>query len=44
MTKKKGKQLREDFERSKGEEYVKWIESQETYTPMEWLDYLSKGK
>jgi hypothetical protein len=34
--------FREEFERIKGEEYVKWIEHQETYTPMEWVDYLSK--
>ena len=26
--------LREEIERIKGEEYVQWIESQETYTPM----------
>ena len=36
--------LREEFERIKGEEYVKWIESQDTYTPNEWVDYLSKRK
>lgn len=42
MTKERRKQLREEFERIKGEKYVKWIEHQETYTPMEWVDYLSK--
>ena len=36
--------LREEFERIKGEEYVKWIESEDTYTPNEWVDYLSKRK
>ena len=44
MTKERRKQLREEFERIKGEEYVQWIESQETYTPMEWVDYLSNRK
>jgi hypothetical protein len=41
--KEKRKRFREEFERIKGEEYVKWIESQETYTPMEWVDCLSKN-
>jgi len=36
--------LREEFERIKGEEYVKWVESKETYTSMEWVDYLSKSE
>ena len=35
---------KKEFERIKGEEYVKWIESQDTYTPMEWVDYLSNRK
>jgi hypothetical protein len=35
--------LNEKFERIKGEECVKWIESQEIYTPMEWVDCLSKN-
>jgi hypothetical protein len=41
--KEKRKRFREEFERIKGEEYVKWIESQEIYTPMEWVDCLSKN-
>ena len=41
MTKEKRKRFREEFERIKGDEYVKWIESQETYTPSEWLEYIS---
>ena len=43
MTKEKRKRFREEFERIKGEEYVKWIESQETYSSMEWVDCLSKN-
>jgi hypothetical protein len=36
------KQLREEFERIKGEEYVNWIGIQETYTPMEWVEFKTK--
>ena len=45
MLESKGRRkLKEEFERIKGEDYVKWIEIQETYTPMEWVDYLSKNE
>jgi hypothetical protein len=42
MNKKLKVELRVEFERIKGEEYVKWIESQETYSLSEWVEYLSK--
>lgn len=42
MEKKDKVILREEFERIKGEEYVKWMESMDYYTPMEWVEYLSK--
>ena len=42
MTKEKRKRFREEFERIKGEDYVKWIEIQEIYTPMEWVSFMSQ--
>lgn len=36
------KRQHQESERRKGEEYVKWMESQETYTPGEWVDYMTE--
>lgn len=38
------KEQHKESERRKGEEYVKWIESQETYSAMEWVEYMYRYK
>jgi len=40
LTKKQKKGLRKIYEKKKGEEWVKWIQNQPTYTPSEWVDYM----
>ena len=40
LTKKQKKELRKIYEKKKGEEWVKWIQNQPTYTPSEWVDYM----
>lgn len=40
LTKKRKKELRKIYEKKKGEEWVKWIQNQPTYTPSEWVDYM----
>tara|TARA_R110002167_G_scaffold46406_1_gene138540 strand:+ start:344 stop:484 length:141 start_codon:yes stop_codon:yes gene_type:complete len=42
LGKKRKKELRELYEKKKGVEYVKWIKNQPLYTPIEWIDCISK--
>ncbi len=41
ISKQQRKELRELCEQKRGEEYVKWIQEQPTYTTFEWVEYLS---
>jgi len=44
ISKKRKKELREIYEKKIGGEWVKWVENQPTYTPSEWVDYMSENK
>ncbi len=38
ISKERRKQLRKTFEKKNGEQYVKWMRNQDTYTPFEWVE------
>ncbi len=38
----KKKELRKEYERKRGEKWVKWIENQPTYSLFEWVEYICK--
>jgi hypothetical protein len=40
ISKERKKELRKIYEKKKGEEWVKWVQNQPTYTPSEWVDYI----
>jgi len=38
LTKKRKKEILKIYEIKKGEEWVKWVNNQPTYSPFEWVD------
>ena len=44
LSKKRKKELREEYEKKLGGEWVKWVENQHTYSPFEWVEYMSENK
>ena len=44
LTKKRKKELREEYEKKLGGEWVKWVENQPTYSPLERVEYMSKNR
>lgn len=44
LTKKQKKELRKIYEKKRSEEWVKWMENQPTYSPFEWVEYMSENK
>lgn len=44
LSKKRKKELREEYEKKLGREWVKWVENQPTYSPFEWVEYMSENR
>ena len=40
ISKERKKELRKIYEKRKGEEWIKWIQNQPTYTSFEWVEYM----
>ena len=43
ISKERKKELK-IYEKKRSEEWVKWVENQPTYTPFEWVEYMSQNK
>jgi hypothetical protein len=44
LSKKRKKELRKIYEKKKGEEWVKWVKNQPTYSPFEWVEFSDSDK
>jgi hypothetical protein len=42
--KERKKEFRKFYEKKLGVEWVKWVQNQPTYSPFEWVEYMSENR
>jgi len=44
LDKKRKKELREECDKKLGVKWVEWIKNKPTYSPFEWVEYMSENR